>query len=90
MADMEQIQMWKAQSVTFSVTCPNQPREQSESKKHTDVLLYSQIRKLLSTNKFQSLLLKWESPVTPQETADKYQSYTYEITSLTFKFLLNK
>ena len=90
MANMEQIQIWKAQSVTFSVTCQNQYREQSESIKHTNVHLHSQIRKLLSTNKFWSLLQKWESTVTPQKTVDKFQIYTYEATFLIFKSLLNK
>lgn len=47
MANTEQIRIWKAQSVTFSVTCQNQYGEQTESTKHTDVHLHSQIRKLL-------------------------------------------
>lgn len=41
---------WKAQSLTFSMTCQNQHGEQRESIKHSHVHLHSQIRKLLSTS----------------------------------------
>lgn len=74
MAIMEQIHIWKAQSVTFSVTCQNQSGEQSETIKHTCILKSQNY----SFNKQVSILATtMRIPSNTSRDAGKYQSYTY-------------